>query len=505
MDTRLDRYSLARFLIYVALLAGTLVLDGTGVGPEGSAGIRYVAASSLLLVAGSTAALRRWRGSAFLYGQFLVDLAIATTLCAFTGGHTSPFTLLFFPSIASAAYLRGLRGSLVTATIASLLLAGLTVRATLVQDPEGRLVVYYEFMFRVFAFYLIAVLTGQLAESARRTAQELDEARRSSLLLASEHQMVLDTVRAGVVTSGPDHRVQAINPAARELLGEVGGMALSEVLPGIDTAGHTDLAWEERRPDGQHWICSMATTDDGGTVVVVEDVTELLAMRERQARDERLVGVGTLAASVAHEIRNPLASLSGALQLLAEERPSRLISLALTEAERLNRLVDTFLTSARPPTLARAPHDVLDLASSVAEGFRADPRYREKVAITVEGEPTAASVDADRVRQVLWNLVLNGAQAMPRGGHIGLRVGPARREVAGVEIVVADTGEGVAPADRGRIFDPYFSTRSGGSGLGLAVVDQIVRAHGGEIQATWPTAGGTEFNIWLPTEAPLAR
>ncbi len=499
MDTRLDRYSVGRFLIYVALLAGTLALGIYGDGEEdGTSAIRYLSAFSLVVVAVATAVLRRWRSPLLLYAQFLVDILIATALCALTGGPRSPFTLLYFPAIASAAYLLGLRGALVTATMASVVLAALTVVLDGADDPAVQLLVYYEFMLRVFAFYLIGVLAGQLAESASLNARELTEARRSSRLLASEHQMVLDTVRAGVLIAGPDRRVQGINPAARELLGEIAGLPMSDVLPGIASASSTDLAWEEERADGQRWICSMANTSDGGLLVVVEDVTELLAMRERHARDERLVGVGKLAAGVAHEIRNPLASLSGALQLIAEERPSRLASLALSEAERLNRLVENFLTSASPPALARSEVDLHAVALAVAESFDSDARYRGKVRVEVSGAAAAVHADPDRIRQVLWNLVLNGAQAMPRGGTISIRVGDVG--AATTEIVVADSGEGVAPGDRQRIFDPFFTTRSGGTGLGLAVVDQIVRAHGGAIEANWPATGGTEFRIRLPAE-----
>ncbi len=503
MDTRLDRYSVGRFLICVAVLAGTLLLDTMRGGEdEEGALIRYVSASSLVLVTVATAVLRRWRSPAMLYAQFVVDLAIATALCAITGGSQSPFTLFFFPAIASAAYLLGLPGSMVTATMATALLTGLTVVPGFDRDPATRLGVYYEFMFRVFAFYLIGGLTGLLAESANRTERELTEARRSSQLLASEHQMVLDTIRAGVLISGRDRRIQGINPAARELVGEVAGRSVAEVLPGMASASTTDHAWEELRPGGQRWICSMAEMTDGGVVVVVEDVTELLGMREREARDDRLVGVGRLAASVAHEIRNPLASLSGALQLIAEDRPSRLATLALAEAERLNRLVENFLSSASPPPLSLARVDLQEVARLVAESFRADPRYRGKVDIDVVGGPLAVRVDPDRMRQVLWNLVLNGAQAMPRGGTVRVAVTPTTGEPPQAEVTIADTGEGVAVGDRHRMFDPFFTTRSGGSGLGLAVVDQIVRAHGGEIQASWPPSGGTTFRILLPMEGP---
>jgi two-component system sensor histidine kinase PilS (NtrC family) len=290
--------------------------------------------------------------------------------------------------------------------------------------------------------------------------------------------------------------VAQANPFARALLGDVAGTTLAEVFRGRVADG----AWEETGPDGQRWVCSEAPLPGGGHVVLVDDITEIQRMRERVARDERLVAAGRLAASMAHEIRNPLASLSGSLQLIRDEHPSRLADLAVSEAERLNRLVENFLGFARAPRVDPVELDVHAVATEVCDAFRRDPRFAGKVDAHCTGRAALAQVDGDRLRQTLWNLVINGAQAMPRGGVVTLDVEPAE-EPAGACVRVSDQGVGIPAADRDRVFDPFYSTRTGGTGLGLAVVDQIVRAHGGRISVQARAGGGTQFEIFLPREA----
>jgi two-component system sensor histidine kinase PilS (NtrC family) len=294
--------------------------------------------------------------------------------------------------------------------------------------------------------------------------------------------------------------VSSINPFAQHLLGEVLGRPL-QTLFAAPPAGSTEH-WEEERPDRQRWVWSRAALPDGGAVLLVHDVTELARMRDRAARDERLIAAGRLAASMAHEIRNPLASLSGALQLVREERPSRMINLAVSESERLNRLVENFLGLASQPRLRPQRTDVAVIAQEVCEAFGRDPRFASQTRATCVATPSVAEVDPDRVRQALWNLVLNGAQAMPGGGVVTVLVAVSKStQGEGVEVRVADEGVGIPDAHRERVFDPFYTTRTGGTGLGLAVVDQVVRAHGGNVAARARVGGGTEFVCWLPKEA----
>ncbi len=427
--------------------------------------------------------------------QLALDALLVSVLAEMTGALHSFFTLLYFPVIGAGAYLQRQRGALWAATFVTVSFAGMLMAHAGFQPPrpEDLNAVWSEAMFRIFAFYLMALLLGQLGEQLATTGRQLRDEQASSRILATEHDTVLDRVRAAVMTTSPDQRIVTLNPFGRQLLGDIEGSALSEVLQPV---GET---WEERRPDGRRWVCSRGVLPDGGSVIVVEDVTELSRMREAAASAERLAAAGRIAAGMAHEIRNPLASMSGSLQLIREEHPSELIDIALAESERLNRLVEDFLDMTRRPVLAPRMTDLRALCADICAAFSRDPRFLSTVRASAHGEARAVVVDPDRMRQAVWNLVLNGAQAMPRGGEVTLTL---QESEGGVELLVADEGVGVPEADRARIFDPFYTTRSGGTGLGLALVAQIVRGHGGKVELRARTSGtGTEVCMWLPREA----
>ena len=502
-EHRLGRFAFIRFGFALMVLVGaaTVALLG-GSSLFDTAKVLGTCAAVLVVVAASSwwSQTRGSLGTRFLYGQLALDSVLVSVVCAMTGGARAQLVLLYFPSIAAGAFQLRQRGALAAATLASLGWVSVVL-----SDPQttpidsGSVQLFTDTVVRVFAFFLVGALTGQLAEAAARTANALLAAQRSSNMLASEHEMVLDRVRAAVVTTDVAGRIVSMNPSALRLLGDVAGVEIRKVLRGDGAEG----AWEESRDGGRRWLCCSDPMPLGGRVIVVEDVTELHRLREVSTRDERLVGVGKLAASMAHEIRNPLASLTGSLQLIHEDRPERLVEIALQEAQRLNRLVEEFLSISRQQRLLPVPTDLYALVSDVAAAFARDPRFSETVRVAVRGSTVVATVDPDRLRQVVWNLVLNGAQAMPRGGEIVVQTGERaeyEQGPEGVELVISDEGPGIAEADRGRIFDPFFTTRSGGSGLGLATVDQIIRSHGGRITVRAPLEGGTAFVLWLPKE-----
>ncbi len=490
MTPRLQRYSVLRFLVALAILVSALGLVASGgwdVRGSTSTFFRLVAAQLLVLVLTTLWARRNRASVGFIYLQLAVDVAGASLLAAWTGGASSLLTFLYFPTIAAGAYLLGRNAALAAAGFSTVGLLSVAIWVGAGADSSLELL-YWETGFRVLSYFLVAILAGQLAASLEVAGAELRAQR-----IASE--TVIERVRAGVLTTDQSDRIVDVNPSGRLLLGEVTGGRLADVFSG---AIH-HRTWEELRPEGRRWVCSQAAMPDGGRVVVVEDVTELWAMRERTQQDERFVAVGKLAAGLAHEIRNPLAALSGTLQLLREDRPGREIDVALGEAERLNRLVEDFLEAARAPSLRRQSGDLTALVRSCAEAFRTDTRYSGAGVVRVEGPALQAEFDADRLRQVVWNLLLNAAQAMPQGGEIELRVVARDDGAAGLE--VSDQGVGIPEEERHRIFDPFYTRRSGGTGLGLALVDQVVRAHGGSIEVAPRAGGGTRFSLWLPREA----
>ena len=414
-----------------------------------------------------------------LWVQVCIDVALVSWLVALTGGLTSLGAFLYFPTIVAAPFLLPGPSALWTAGISTL---GCVI-AGAIGGPGSPLLLAYELALRVLAFFLV----GMIMDSYVRRFRRLEE----------EHSTVLDQVRAGVVATDQAGIIRSLNPAAEGMLGEVLGRPLASVLPAMGER----TTWEESRGPVT-FVCSRARLPDGG-IVLLDDVTELYRMREQSAREERLAAVGRLAASVAHEIRNPLASLSGCLQMLAEDPGNQLAALALNEAGRLNRLVEDFLQTARAPVLRPMPTGLEQLIREAIRAFEADPRFRGQVQIRASLDPVRIQIDPDRIRQVLWNLLSNAAQAMPAGGtiHIELRDSTMIEGFQmGVHLRVRDEGVGVPAEDLNRIFDPFFTTRSGGTGLGLSLVDQIIRGHGGHVTASRLPERGMEFHIWLPHE-----
>lgn len=491
MNSRIQQYSAYRLVAALGVLAFAtiaVVLQGSAHGWQSLFG---AATFSLVSLVATLAWARRAEvGATFAYVQLAVDAVVTSIVVGVTGGAASIATVLYAATIAGGAYLAGRTGAIV-ATVFSIAGFGAVVLLSptdVVIDPAASRITGP--LSTVFGLVLLAVLTPTLFARARAEERATSE-------------KVLESLHSGVLTIGRDGIITTMNPAALLLLGEAVGKEVREVLPGWST----DLPWEEQPEGDRRFFCSATPLPGGGSVVVVDDVTELMRMRERAARDERFVVVGQIAARVAHEIRNPLASVSGALQVVKVKASPRLVDLAISECDRLNRLVDEILDTTRPMLSRREPVDMRALVDAVVESFTQDGRYRNKVQPTSDGEHVIAAVDPDRMRQVVWNLLLNGAQSMPRGGTVAVAVSrttPEPSRTAGVVVSVRDEGTGIDPAEIDRLFDPFHTRRTGGLGLGLMVVDQIVRAHGGTIEVIPGADSGTEFRIWLPLELAIA-
>lgn len=432
----------------------------------------------------------------FRWSQLLFDTVLVTTLIFITDGPSSPFFVLYFMNIVAAAWLLRSWGAIAVAAIDAFAL-GVTAAAGVFGYVEWDVVMngtlmYTRLTLHVMSFFLVGMLAGFLSQVAAKTRTEL-------AWLRAEHHMVLNQLDTGILLTDNVGTIQVLNPAGQALLGSVIGEAIKTVLQ------PRGLVWEQDFvSNGIHrvLVCRKQQMDSGGDVIVVEDITDLRQMEERVEREERLAAVGRLAAGLAHEIRNPLASLSGAVQLLQEESEDELHGIVLREVENLNELVDDFLDIARPLQLRVARVPVSTIVEDVVAAFEQDRRYQGKCTMQTEiQEVPVLAIDGNRVRQVLWNLVLNAAQATSESGEISITVQPYE---AGLDLLVQDQGVGIPVSQMERIFDPFYTTRSGGTGLGLANVDRIVRAHGGEVLVYSKEGEGTTFTLRFPCDAESA-
>lgn len=334
---------------------------------------------------------------------------------------------------------------------------------------------------------------------------------------------LVENMPIGVAAANGAGELTAFNQTAEAILGlkaaDVLGKGAQEVLPGDCREIFRELAVRRRlierevacavSPDRTVPLEVIATTlraeeDDAlvGYVLLFRDMSEMRRLQQEIARSRRLASIGSLAAGVAHEIRNPLSSIKGFATYFRERyrdnaEDAETAEVMIREVDRLNRVITQLLDFARPMTLTRIPIAPQALIRQAVKMIDAQARERG-ITVTAELPPGigAAPLDADRIGQVLLNLCLNALAAMAEGGT--LRIALAQPEPDWIRIEIADSGSGIPAADLPRVFDPYFTTKPAGTGLGLPIVQKIVEAHGGSIELASEPGKGTTATLLLP-------
>ncbi len=462
-----------------------------------------VAGLTFLFLGASAFYIRRYGDQAwFRWMQLVFDTVLVTSLVWLSDGPHSPFFVLYFMNIVAAAWFLPPWGAVVVAACNASAFAFTTVAGVLGWTqwlpPENGALLYTQLVLRIFGLFLVGMLSGLLAEKLRSARRELEATLLAVDTLAERHGAVLNELETGILITDEESIIRSANPAGVGILGHVMGQPLSRVLE--PTGDQWEHAYESE--DGvASLICRRSVLEFGGSVIVVEDVTELRRMEEMVEREERLAAVGRLAAGLAHEIRNPLASLSGSVQLLQDDGVNPLHQIVLREVAHLNELVQDFLDIARPLQLRCIPTDVGGIVQDVVTAFAQDQRYRDRCQVNSDvSDLPQVSVDGARIRQVVWNLLLNAAQATPDYGHIDVA---AEFDNDAMVIRVQDEGVGIPRDQLERIFDPFYTTRTGGTGLGLANVERIVRAHGGTMSVSSALGEGTCFTLYFPVRTTI--
>lgn len=427
----------------------------------------------------------------FIWSQMVIDTLFTTVMLLLSGSPDSTYSVIYFMSVVAAARMLSPQGVLMVAGINAVaygLVSAIGLSGYLDWILRGDIFFNYtQVLVRIFGLLLVGALSTGLVSRGALFAQIQ---RTQSLQRA--HMALLDRLPLAIV-SVEDGVVRDTNAFAVRVLGVRTGAPLGPPFL-------TDKKdWEIRIERGEvsRWLsCRRRDLEGGGQVYIIEDITRLRVVEAQLDRDERLKVVGRFAASLAHEIRNPLASLSGSVQLLEELKANPLHRIILREVRRLNDLVEEFLQAARPLRLTLVHVNFEDLLNEVMQAFRNDPRCRNIRQVTLKQESLPLLLaDPSRLRQVVWNLLVNAVQATEVGGHIQMISMPLND---GVRLIVRDNGAGIEEDKLLRIFDPFYTTRAGGTGLGLANVDRIVRAHGGDVTVDSQLGKGTSFIIWLP-------
>jgi len=551
LERRLVALMAARLVLALLSLGIALAVDtAVDLGIEDWRGLYGTVTLAFVATALYGVALPRVRHKRrFAAMNVATDIGMVSALVHFSGSADTVFAFLYLLIAVYGALLFDRRGALAVAGLAALAYGGvLALGRALGPVPDSAAALPLAMLLGSWAVHALATvaaaaLASVLSAELRRTGEALRQRTHDLDRLWRLHRHTVESLMSGLLTADPEGRITSLNPEAERITGlrshQALGRDVDEVLPGVrgaaiaragaSGAARSRVRLPYRSSSGGAYLGVAAYVlrdDDGcpsGHVVIFQDVTDVVEMERELRRSERLAAVGQLSASMAHEIRNPLAAISGSIQMLrlgghdgrGAQESRRLMDIVLRETDRLNRLLTEFLEYARPGPLRLEALPVEEAVAEVLAIF--DASRPAGVEVTAElGSGLRLRADPGQVRQLLWNLLLNAAQAMPDGGTIALTAresGPPQDRPAGrrndreeegwIEIGVRDGGVGI-PADAlDRIFDPFFTTKPGGTGLGLATVHRIVEEHGGSIRVQSAEAKGTAFHVRLPraTEA----
>ncbi|MGA1864231.1 MAG: ATP-binding protein [bacterium] len=472
------------------------------------------------------------------YIQLVADVIIETCLIYFTGGIESTFSFMFIITIITASIVLFRRGSFVIASMSGILYGLLldfqyyglfTFPSNYVYTANhlNSSYVFYAMFVNICAFYITAFLCGYLAESTKKKDQELSASQEDLMELKAFNEDILKSIRSGLVVTDINGRVTLANRAAIEILSirDLNSKSLfwhdlflpidfQETVNFIENDADQTLTCNEFINCGARGPCfiglNLSTIQDSqgktkGTITSFQDLTEFKRMEDQLKQADILATIGGMSAGIAHELRNPMASIKGSIQLLAEgltldSEQKALMNIVIDESTHLNNIINDFLTYAkpRPPQLESCNingliHDTLTILKN-GEMFKKDIA----VYIDLEEENTNISLDLDQMKQVFWNLAINACQAMPDGGILTVRSKTIKINERSYKIIeFQDTGVGISKEHISRIFHPFYTTKEKGTGLGLCTAYRIIEEHGGRIEAESGPGQGSLFRIYI--------
>ena len=524
-------------VLLLILLSALLVQAGSGVALEISFLWAVNAAAALL-------ALFHWTLGRHLAArlsaacQLAGDLAIVTVLVYSSGGPDSVFNFLYLVVIGASAFLLYRTGAVLVASVAAVLygsMVQLLAYGVLPTPPLAPVTPWsgarlrFNLAITVAGFYGVAFMVSYLSEKLQHANIELELEQKALQRLQNLYGNVIATMSSGLLTADGEHRViflnraggaiLAVNPArsAGKTLSEI-GIAFAEDWTSIQERARGPLTYrgeiEIDRPGGRQvlgYSLKVLKDDLGeeGSLMLFQDLTEMKKLERRARFNEQLAAVGELAAGIAHEIRNPLASISGSVQVLAKDpnvgqAERRLMEIIVSESKRLSKILEDFLRFVRPQERKVTVFDVARSVAEVMDIFRLSDEVSDAHRIAADVSPVSSTLtgDPDQIRQIVYNVAKNAVRAMTAGDSLTVL---GREEDAWYSIRFIDTGRGMSQEQLASLFTPFATAFDGGTGLGMAIVRRIVEDHGGVIDAESKPGEGTTVTILLPRAAEADR
>jgi len=474
------------------------------------------------------------------YIQVLCDVALITYLVYITGGTLSIYSVFYNLVIIYSVLFLGRGGAIIIASVCSIFYGALLdleyyglinpPYVTISDSPIQAGYVFSRIFTHILSFYVTAFLASFVVEQERKVRALLAEKESAFEQLDLLHRSIVESANLGILTINLSGKIKSFNKAAQEItdyaFADVEGKSLFEILPiyadmpakrdAFQTPAENrfEVVFQTKKDRKVILGCSVSPLKNNkgeriGDILIFQDLTSIKKMEEIYEKSRRMAFIGEMAACLAHEIRNPLASISGSIQVLSRSlylphSDERLMRIILRGKEQLESFMKDFLLLARPTPGSPEMIDSREIMEEILDALQYGQDWHEGIEIRKSLEENVfIYANRSEIRQVIWNLLLNALQAMPVKG--ALTVKTEKKSFAdypdGLEILVSDTGSGIEEKELEKVFEPFYTTKEQGTGLGLAIVNRVVESIKGKIKISSEMGRGTTFLLYLPALA----